>query len=169
MTTILIVIACIALLWWCVKPKSRNEGWNGNKEDFPEDPEEGDYFDGQTGKWNYSGDRFKWLPTCPCKGCEVELIGFTKCMFRECASCSCERMGIRVKVDGPPRDIPKCKPRSGIIEDIIERVKSEPDFNGYQKVNEMKHLGMLRQKPKYITVEVAIGKKWIGTEEGWKL
>jgi len=44
---------------------------------------------------------------------------------------------------GPPRDIPKCKPRTGIIED-------------------MRHLGMLRQKPKYITVEAVFGKKWIG-------
>ena len=106
MTAILIIIACIALLWWCVKPKL-----NINGETSPEIP--------------------RLLPT---------------------------PVIVPPRPGGPPRDIPKCKPRNmqqGSVDlhfdglraafsgKTVEQCREERERNS--EILELQHLGMLRE------------------------
>lgn len=56
---------------------------------------------------------------------------------------------VKTRPGGPPREIPKCKPRHIHIEKCPPR-----EIDPMIKINELKHLGMLRQTRKTINIDL---------------
>ena len=139
MIAFLIVIACIALLWWCCRGSYDGGDKRIKKPTFPPCPVAPPPPD---------------KPVQKCLNCKNALY-FTQTQDGlYCGLC-------KIEMDF-------AKDPDYVSDKEIDKLVKErwPEMSG---VEELKHLGMLREKPRYITVEAVFGKKWIDNKEGWKL